>query len=354
MHGKRDYYEILGVARDADARQIKQAYRRLAMEHHPDRNPDRPDAEDKFKEAAEAYEVLSNPEKREIYDRFGHEGLHGQPGFSGVDDIFTHFGDIFSDFFGGDLFGGGRRRSRPPRPARGSDLRYDLQIAFEEALRGTKKKIEISQLRSCGSCGGSGAAAGTSPEVCRSCQGSGQVVQRAGFMTLATTCPACSGKGTVVVTPCDACRGTGRAPYTRTVTATVPAGVDTGMRLRLAGEGEHPEHGGEPGDLYIFIEVLPHDRLVRDGNDILVETTVPFTKAMLGHTVQVELVDESIDVAIPPGIQPGQEIVLEGKGVPYVGRPGRGDLVVTVKIDLPTRLDKKARQLLADLDTHLY
>ncbi|MCK9459191.1 MAG: molecular chaperone DnaJ [Proteobacteria bacterium] len=349
MHGKRDYYEILGVPRDADARQIKQSYRRLAMEHHPDRNPDRPDAEERFKEAAEAYEVLSNPEKREIYDRFGHEGLHGQPGFSGVDDIFTHFGDIFSDFFGGDLFGG-RRRSRPPRPARGADLRYDLQITFEEAIRGIKKKIEVSQLRTCEACGGDGAAAGTTPEACRTCQGTGQVVQRAGFMTLATMCPSCSGKGTVVGVPCEACHGIGRAPYTRSVTASVPAGVDTGMRLRLAGEGEHPEHGGEPGDLYIFIEVAPHATLVREGNDLLADVTVPFTKAILGHTVTVELVDEEIEVEIPPGSQPGRQIVLEGKGVPYVGRSGRGDLVVTLRIELPERVDGKSRELLAQLD----
>ena len=349
MHGKRDYYEILGVPRDADARQIKQSYRRLAMEFHPDRNPDRADAEERFKEAAEAYEVLSNPEKREIYDRFGHEGLHGQPGFSGVDDIFTHFGDIFSDFFGGDLFGG-RRRSRPPRPARGADLRYDLQISFEEAIRGVKKKIEISQLRTCEVCGGSGAAEGTTPEACRVCQGTGQVVQRAGFMTLATTCPSCTGKGTVVGDPCSSCDGSGRAPYTRSVTATVPAGVDNGMRLRLAGEGEHPEHGGEPGDLYIFIEVAPHAALVREGNDLLVDVLVPFTKAILGHTVQVELVDEIIDVDIPPGSQPGRQIVLEGKGVPYVGRSGRGNLVVTLRIDLPNRLDGRSRDLLVELD----
>jgi len=349
MHGKRDYYEILGVPRDADARQIKQSYRRLAMESHPDRNPDRPDAEDQFKEAAEAYEVLSNPEKREIYDRFGHEGLHGQPGFSGVDDIFTHFGDIFSDFFGGDLFGG-RRRSRPPRPARGADLRYDLQISFEEAIRGVKKKIEISQLRTCDTCGGSGTAAGTAPEACGVCQGTGQVVQRAGFMTLATTCPSCSGRGTVVVVPCSSCSGTGRAPYTRSVTATVPAGVDSGMRLRLAGEGEHPEHGGEPGDLYIFIEVAPHASLVREGNDLLVDVSVPFTKAILGHTVNVELVDEAVEVAIPPGSQPGRQIVLEDKGVPYVGRSGRGDLVVTLRIDLPKSVDGRSRELLVELD----
>jgi molecular chaperone DnaJ len=353
MQGKRDYYEILGVPRDADARQIKQSYRRLAMEFHPDRNPDRPDAEDRFKEAAEAYEVLSNPEKREIYDRFGHEGLHGQPGFSGVDDIFTHFGDIFSDFFGGDLFGG-RRRSRPPRPARGADLRYDLQISFEESIRGVKKKIEVSQLRGCGECGGSGAATGTNPEACRSCQGSGQVVQRAGFMTLATICPACAGKGTVIVVPCPACRGVGRAAYSRSVTATVPAGVDSGMRLRLAGEGEHPEHGGDPGDLYIFIQVEPHERIVREGNDLLVDVCVPFTKAILGHAVEVELVDERIQVEIPPGSQPGRQIVLKGRGVPYVGRSGRGDLVVTLRIELPKRVEGRPHELLVELDRLLH
>jgi molecular chaperone DnaJ len=331
---KRDYYEILGVPRDADARQIKQAYRRTAMELHPDRNPGNPEAEELFKEAAEAFDVLSNPEKREIYDRFGHEGLHGQTGFTGVEDIFSHFGDLFSDFFGGDLFGG-HRRSRPPRPVRGADLRYDLAITFEESILGTKRKIELTQLRHCEECSGSGSEPGTAPDMCVTCAGHGQVVQRTGFMTLTTTCPSCSGRGTVITSPCSRCEGTGRAPYTRTVTATVPPGVDSGMRLRLAGEGEHPESNGEPGDLYIFIDVEPHAALERDGNDLRLTVEVPYTRAILGDKLVIELVDEQADLEIPPGSQPGDEIRIEGLGVPYVGRPGRGDLVVDIRVRLP-------------------
>jgi len=346
---KNDYYEVLQVPRDADARQIKQAYRKLAMALHPDRNPDNPKAAEAFKEAAEAYQVLSNPERREIYDRFGHEGLQGQTGFSGVDDIFTHFGDIFSDFFGQDLFGS-RRRSRPPRPSRGVDLRYDLSISFEEAFLGTKKKIELTQLCTCETCGGNGSEPGTSPKACGHCHGHGQVVQRTGFMTLATPCPACGGRGTVVDSPCSGCQGTGRAPRTRTVTATVPAGVDSGMRLRLAGEGEHPEQGGEPGDLYIFIDVEPHPDLAREGNDLYTVVTVPFTKAILGHTVEVGLIDEVVRVELPPGTQPGDQICVVGKGVPRVAHDGRGDLVVEVKVVLPIALDDRERELVTELD----
>jgi molecular chaperone DnaJ len=343
-----DYYEILGIPPGADAKQIKQAYRKLALELHPDRNPGNTAAEERFKEAAEAYDVLSNPEKREIYDRFGHGGLHGQTGFTGVEDIFTHFGDLFSDFFGGDLFG--HRRSRPPRPARGADLRHDLALSFEEAIRGAKKKIDLSQLRRCERCGGSGSSPGSTPETCATCHGHGQVVQRTGFMTLTTTCPECSGRGTRVVDPCDDCAGTGLAPHARTVTATLPPGVDTGMRLRLAGEGEHPEHGGEPGDLYIFITVRPHERLERHGNDLRCTVRMPYTKAILGHRVALSLVDEEVEVAIPHGIQPGEEIRLVGKGVPYVGRRGRGDLIVTVQVDLPRETGAAERRLLQQLD----
>jgi len=346
---KRDYYEILGVPRDADSKQIKQAYRRLALELHPDRNPDNPEAEEQFKEAAEAYDVLSNPEKREIYDRFGHQGLHGQTGFTGVEDIFSHFGDLFSDFFGGDIFGG-RRRSRPPRPPRGADLRYDLTISFEEAIRGAKKKIEVSQLHRCQSCDGIGSAPGTTPDMCTTCGGHGQVMQRTGFMTLTTTCPRCSGRGSIITTPCVDCDGTGRAPYTRSVTAGVPAGIDAGMRLRLAGEGEHPEGPGEPGDLYIFIDVEPHPSLEREGNDLRYVASVPYTKAILGHEIQVALVDETVAVSLPAGTQPRDEIRVPDKGVPFVGRAGRGDLIVTVDVVLPTDPSAEERELLARLD----
>ncbi len=343
---KRDYYEILGIARDASPKEIKQAYRRLAMELHPDRNPGNTEAEEKFKEAAEAYDVLNNPEKRQIYDRFGHEGLQGQTGFTGVEDIFSSFGDIFSDFFGGDIFGGRRRSTKPPRPARGADLRYDLVLTFEESLTGAKKEIEVTQLRRCAECDGIGAAPGTQPEACATCSGQGQVVQRTGFMTLSTTCPACGGRGSWIPEPCSDCDGTGRAPYTRSVTAMVPAGVGTGMRLRLAGEGEHPETGGDPGDLYVFIEVSPHGELEREGEDLWYFANVPFTQAILGWELDVNLPEEVVKAKIPPGTQPGDEIRISGKGVPRIGRDGAGDLVLKVDVELPRELDDEERELL--------
>jgi molecular chaperone DnaJ len=347
---KRDFYEILGISRDATSKEIKQAYRRLAMELHPDRNPDDPEAEERFKEAAEAYEVLSNPEKREIYDRFGYEGLRGQTGFSGVEDIFTSFGDIFSEFFGGDIFGSRYRyRSRPPRPIRGADLRYDLKLSFEESMAGTRKEIKLTHLRRCQKCDGTGAALGTQPEACGKCKGQGQVIQRTGFMTLSMTCPACNGSGTWIPKPCDQCEGTGRAPFTRSVTASVPAGIGSGMRLRLAGEGEHPESGGEPGDLYVFVEVEPHRRFERDGDDLICHVTVPYTQAILGHVIEIEILKDRIPIELPPGTQPGEKIRVRGKGVPHVGRSGAGDLVVEVKVALPTNISSQEKELLKEL-----
>ena len=345
---KQDYYEILGISRDATEKEIKQAYRRLAMELHPDRNPNNPEAEERFKEAAEAYDVLSNPEKREIYNRYGHDGLNGQTGFTGVEDIFSSFGDIFSEFFGGDIFGG-RRRSRPPRPARGADLRYDLHLTFKEAFRGTKKEIKLNQLRRCQACDGVGAAPGTTPEACPTCGGHGQVIQRTGFMTLATTCPACEGRGTFIPHPCEVCNGSGRAPFSRTVTAVVPAGVGTGMRLRLAGEGEHPETGGEPGDLYVFISVEEDPQLVRDGNDLYAEVSLSYIEAILGHKTSVKVVEERVPVRIPTGTQPGEAIRIPGKGVPHVGKKTAGDLVVRVNVQLPSSITKEERDLLLKL-----
>jgi molecular chaperone DnaJ len=346
---KKDYYDILGISREADSKEIKQAYRRLALELHPDRNPDNPETEDRFKEAAEAYDVLSNPEKREIYNRFGHEGLQGQTGFSGVEDIFSSFGDIFSEFFGGDIFGN-RRRSRPPRPPRGADLRYDLTLDFEESLKGVKKEIAITQLRRCQQCDGTGAASGTHPDVCTTCGGSGQVVQRTGFMTLASSCPACGGRGTYIPNPCSECDGTGRAPFDRTVTATVPPGIDSGMRLRLAGEGEHPETGGESGDLYIFISVEDHPTLERSGNDLFFQASIPYTSAILGKKIEIDVVGEIVEIQIPPGIQPGELVRVKGKGAPAVGRGITGDLVVSVNVEIPRSLSDEELELIKNLD----
>ncbi len=345
---KKDYYEILGISKDASDRDIKQAYRRLAMELHPDRNPGNAEAEAKFKEAAEAYNILSNAEKRAIYDRYGHDGLQGGAGFSGVEDIFSSFGDIFSEFFGGDIFGGGRR-SRPPRPARGADLRYDLTLSFKEAVRGTKKELKLNQLRRCQACEGSGAKPGTNAEVCPTCGGHGQVLQRTGFMTIATTCPNCEGRGTHIPNPCKTCNGSGRAPFSRTVTAVVPPGVDTGMRLRLAGEGEHPETGGEPGDLYIFIRVEQDEKLEREGDDLFFRVHIPYTSAILGCDISVQVIDEILPVKILPGTQPGDEIRIKGKGSPKVGKKSSGDLVVQVKVELPKKISEQERTLLEEL-----
>lgn len=346
---KRDYYDILGIARDASEKDIKQAYRRQAMEFHPDRNPNNPEAESKFKEAAEAYDVLSNAEKRAVYDRYGHDGLQGGSGFSGVEDIFSSFGDIFSEFFGGDIFGG-RRRSRPPRPARGADLRYDLTLTFKEAILGTKKELKLNQLRRCQACDGVGAKPGTKPEVCSNCGGHGQVLQRTGFMTIATTCPVCEGRGTVIPTPCPECGGTGRAPFSRMVTAVVPAGVDTGMRLRLAREGEHPETGGEPGDLYIFIHVEPDEHIERDGDDLYCRVFISYTQAILGHTLTVQVIDEPVEVHLAPGTQPGDEIRVRGKGAPRIGKKSAGDLIVQAAVVLPKQVSEKEKALLLELD----
>jgi molecular chaperone DnaJ len=345
---KRDYYDVLGISKDASEKDVKQAYRRLAMEHHPDRNPGNAEAEAKFKEAAEAYEVLSNAEKRAVYDRYGHDGLQGGAGFSGVEDIFSSFGDIFSEFFGGDIFGG-RRRSRPPRPARGADLRYDLTLEFKEAIRGTKKELKLNQLRRCQVCDGVGAKPGTRPSPCRTCGGHGQVVQRTGFMSIATTCPSCEGRGTYISTPCTNCDGTGRAPFSRTVNAVVPAGVDNGMRLRLAGEGEHPETGGEPGDLYVFIHVQPDANIEREGDDLYSRVHISYLQAILGCKLSVQLIDETVTVFIDAGTQPGALIRISGKGAPRVGKKSSGDLVVQVNVDLPKKLTAQEKALLQEL-----
>ena len=311
---KRDYYEVLGVTRNASQKEIKKAYRRLALKYHPDRNPGDKEAEEKFKEASEAYEVLSDPEKRELYDRYGHDGLRGSgfSGFSGVEDIFSHFGDIFSEIFGGSPFGFGRAGAR--RGMRGADLRYDIALEFEEAVWGCEKDIQVEKLTDCPACGGSGAAPGTRPNVCPMCHGTGSVVQQQGFFTLQRTCPRCRGQGTVVEKPCSECNGSGKVEQEKTVSVKIPAGVDSGVRLRLAGEGEPGENGGPPGDLYVFITVKPDNRWRREGSDLFVDVEISFVQAALGTTITVPTLEGDKDIDIEPGTQPGESLVIEGGG----------------------------------------
>ncbi len=347
---KRCYYEILGVERSASDEDIKKTYRKLAMQYHPDRNPGDTQAEEMFKEAAEAYEVLSDREKREIYDRFGHEGLNGIGfrGFSGFEDIFTSFGDIFEDIFG---FNTGRSRSRKMQRA-GADLRYDLKISFSDAAFGTAKEIDVVKLERCHECRGTGAAPGTSPETCRRCQGRGQVTQSSGFFSISTTCPQCRGEGRIITKPCALCKGTGRSTITKTVHLKVPAGVETGSRLRLRGEGEEGEFGGPDGDLYVFIHVAPHDFFERRENDVYCRASISFVQAALGATIEVPTLNGSEKVKIPRGTQAGATFRLKGKGIPHLRGFGRGDQIIETVIKTPTNLSKKQEELLREFAVH--
>lgn len=339
MAAKRDYYEVLGVARDASAQEIKKAYRRLAVKYHPDRNPDDKEAEERFKEAAEAYAVLSDDGKRQRYDRFGHQGVGGASGspFSGGFDpnTFGDFADILSEMFGfgAGAAGGGRGRGRGP--SRGADLRYDLSLSFEEAAFGTTESLRIPRLEACEECDGSGSEGGKPPETCSACRGRGQVGYRQGFLTVARTCPQCGGSGTQISDPCARCRGDGRVETERSIEVTIPAGVDHGSRLRLTGEGEHGRRGGPAGDLYVVISVEPHERFVREGATVLSEETVGFPQVVLGATVEVETLHGPASLEIPPGTPPGHEFRLRGKGIPRVNGSGRGDHLVRVKVDVP-------------------
>jgi molecular chaperone DnaJ len=343
---KRCYYEVLGVERNASDEDIKKTYRKLAMQYHPDRNPDDKQAEDMFKEAAEAYEVLSDREKRDIYDRFGHEGLNGIGfrGFSGFEDIFSSFGDIFEDIFG---FNTGRSRSRTTQRA-GADLRYDLKISFSDAAFGTSTDIDVVKLERCHECRGTGAAPGTSPEICRRCQGKGQVTQSSGFFSISTTCPQCRGEGRMITKPCSHCEGTGRATITKTVPLKVPAGVETGSRLRLRGEGEEGEFGGTDGDLYVFIHVAPHDFFERRENDVYCRVPISFMQAALGATIAVQTLNGTEKVKIPRGTQTGAAFRLKGKGIPHLRGFGKGDQIIETVVKTPTNLNKKQEELLRE------
>ena len=346
MEQKRDYYEVLGLKKDASSSEIKSAYRKLALTYHPDKNPGNKDAEERFKEAAEAYEVLRDDQKRGIYDQFGHQGLEGSgfSGFSGFEDIFSSFGDIFEDFFG---FGSGRRSGRS-RGHRGSDLRYDLTLSFMDAAFGTEKELNVEKLEQCPVCEGSACEPGTYPENCSQCNGIGQVSRSQGFFTVRTTCPQCRGAGQMIASPCKNCSGRGQVRVSKTVSVKIPAGVDTGSRLRLAGEGETGQFGGAPGDLYIFINIKPHEFFSRNNSDIICEIPISFVQAALGDEIKVPTLNGKKRLKVPKGTQPGDVFRFDGEGIPSLKNGSRGDQYIRVSIKTPTNLSKKQESLLKE------
>lgn len=341
---RKDYYEILGVPRSATAEDIKKSYRQLALKYHPDRNPGDKDAEERFKEAAEAYEVLHDGEKRKIYDQYGHEGLSGSgfQGFSNFDDIFSSFSDLFGEMFG---FSSARRGSRR-RPVRGADLRQDIVLTLEEAATGKEIELEIPKTEPCDICQGSGAEPGSSPQACSMCGGKGQVYRSQGFFTISTTCPQCRGAGKVIAKPCKPCRGTGSVSRTKTLKAKIPAGVDTGSTMRLTGEGELGENGGPPGDLYVFIQIKPHEIFLRQGDDLYLEIPISFVQAALGASVKIPTLTEEHELEIKAGTQPGEVYAIKGKGIKHLRGGGYGDIKVGIRVTIPTKLTREQEDLL--------
>ena len=340
---------MLGVTRTATEVEIKSAYRKLAMTYHPDRNPNNPDAEEKFKELTEAYAVLADSEKRSLYDRFGHAGVSSSGGPAGFDpSVFQDFGDIFGEFFGfGDLFGGaGRRRSRAQR---GADLREDLNLEFDEAVFGTEKQVKVRRHETCDSCRGSGAAPGKSPVACSSCNGRGQVRYQQGFFSIARTCPTCQGAGQVITDPCPKCKGQGTVVRERVVEAKVPAGVEDGTRIRFAGYGEAGAFGGPAGDLYIVLHVKEHPFLEREGNDLHCVVPISFAQAALGAELMIPTLEGEYKLKVPEGTQSGTSFRIRNKGVPVLNGHGKGDLYVEIRVQTPGKLTKRQRELLAEL-----
>jgi len=352
MSSKRDYYEVLSVSRTATDQEIKSAYRRLAVKYHPDKNPNDATAEEKFKEAAEAYSVLSDAEQRRRYDRFGHAGVSssagagnwGAPGFGGIEDI---LGDLFGF---GDVFGGGARGgARRSTAQRGADLRYDLEISLEEAAKGMTAQLRIPRLETCETCNGSGAKAGTQPENCSTCSGTGQVRYQQGFFSVARTCHVCRGAGRMVKDPCETCNGAGRVEREKQMEVKIPAGVETGSRLRVSGEGESGVQGGAPGDLYVVIHVAEHDQFERQGSNLYEAVPITFAQAALGADIKVKTLDGEEKLKVPTGTQTGTVFRLRGKGMPALGGRGKGDLFVSVTVMTPTSLTREQRKLLEQL-----
>jgi molecular chaperone DnaJ len=351
---KRDYYEVLGISRTATEVEIKSAYRKLALKYHPDRNPGDHSAEEKFKESAEAYSVLADGDKRHLYDRYGHAGLGGAATggfdptvFNGFEDILGGLGDIFGL---GDVFGGGRRRGGVQR---GADLRYDLEISFDEAAKGTETSVQIPRLEPCETCSGSGAAPGSKATTCPQCQGRGQLRYQQGFFTVARTCGQCRGTGNVIAKPCSTCKGSGRIQKERKLTVRVPAGIATGQRLRLSGEGEAGGPGGPPGDLYVVIHVQEHPFFHRDGNDLHCEVPLNYPTLALGGEIRIPTLEGEEPFKVPEGTESGQSFRLRGRGMPDVSGRGRGDLFVTVNVIMPKKLSKEQKKLLEQLATSL-
>jgi len=342
---------VLGVARTSNEQEIKSAYRKLALQYHPDRNPNNPDAEERFKECSEAYAILADGEKRARYDRFGHAGVSSGPGgFGGFDaSVFTDFQDIFGDLFGfGDMFGGGQGRRRS-RAQRGADLREDLTLEFEEAVFGVTKQLQIRRLEECEQCKGSGVAPGKSPITCTNCGGRGQMRYQQGFFTISRPCSTCQGSGKLIVDPCNQCRGQGRVTRDRAVTVKVPAGVEEGARILYSGEGEAGLAGGPPGDLYVVLHSTDHPFFEREGKNLYCMVPISFSQAALGTQIQVPTLDGEYTLNVPEGTQTGTTFKARGKGVPVLNGHGRGDLFVQVKVQTPSKLNKRQREILEEL-----
>jgi len=344
---KRDCYEVLGISRDATEKEIKKAYKRLAMKYHPDRTKGDDALEEKFKEVKEAYEILNDPNTRAAFDQYGHDGVN-QQGHGGGGGGFG--GGGFDDIFG-DIFGGGRRGQQ--RAQQGSDLRYNMELTLEEAVKGISKEIEIPTLVHCEQCNGSGAKKGTDSKTCGTCHGQGQVQMRQGFFAVNQTCPTCRGKGKIITDPCNKCHGEGRYERSKTLSVKIPAGVDTGDRIRLSGEGEAGEHGAPAGDLYVQMNVRPHDVFERDGNDLYCEVPISFTEAALGGEIEVPTLDGRVKLKIPAETQTGRMFRMRGKGVKSVRSHSTGDLMCKVTVETPVKLSSKQRELLKEFESEL-